>query len=137
MVVKKAGTVLINKEFKLIGLVYRKKRKDLSFAKGHLEEGETLSECAIRETIEETGRDCHLVSDEPVSINHYITDSGEEVDNYMYLAIDDGKHIGESVDPEVCVWLDIEDVEDALVYEDLQEFWNEVYEQAKDIIKSD
>ena len=64
MVTQKAGTVLINKEKGQIALVYRKKLGDLSFPKGHLEEGETLEECAIRETIEETGRNCHLVSND-------------------------------------------------------------------------
>ena len=68
MVTQKAGTVLINKEKGQIALVYRKKLGDLSFPKGHLEEGETLEECAIRETIEETGRNCHLVSNDTIGI---------------------------------------------------------------------
>lgn len=51
--IKKAGCVLINFETNDIALVYRDEH--YSFQKGHLEIGETLQECAIRETKEETG----------------------------------------------------------------------------------
>lgn len=54
MKVEKAGTILINLKTKKIGLIYRKKQKDYSFPKGHKEINETLMECAIRETNEET-----------------------------------------------------------------------------------
>ena len=37
-----------------IALVYREKKNDYSFPKGHLEEGETPSQCAIREIYEES-----------------------------------------------------------------------------------
>ena len=54
--VLKAGCILINQKNKKIALVYRQKQKDYSFPKGHLEDGESLIECAIRETAEETKR---------------------------------------------------------------------------------
>ena len=44
MLVKKAGTILINSTTKEIALVYRDKHKDMSFPKGHLEKGETFEE---------------------------------------------------------------------------------------------
>lgn len=41
-----------------------------SFPKGHVEYGETLQECAIRETLEETGVLVHITNDEPYHIRY-------------------------------------------------------------------
>ena len=71
MKVEKAVCILINIKNKKIGLIYRNKHNDYSFPKGHKEDGETLIECAIRETAEETKRDCELYSNEPVAKEHY------------------------------------------------------------------
>lgn len=48
-IVKKAGCILINLDNSKIALVLRD--GDYSFPKGHLENGETIKECAIRETV--------------------------------------------------------------------------------------
>ena len=60
------------------------------------------------------------------------TEKKETVEHYMYLAEDDGKYFGDKKDPEICVWVDYDDVENALVYENLKEFWEEVYPKIKD-----
>ena len=131
MLTRKAGTVLLNKQTNQVGLVYRKKYGDLSFPKGHLEEDETLKECAVRETIEETGRLCHLIEDEPLDIMHYVTRNDERVENYMYLAQDDGEALEESRDPEILVWIDIDNVGRSLEYPNLIKFWNKVEKEVK------
>ena len=131
MLTRKAGTVLLNKQTNQVGLVYRKKYGDLSFPKGHLEEDETLKECAIRETIEETGRLCHLIEDAPLDIMHYVTRNEERVENYMYLAQDDGEALEESRDPEILVWIDIDNVGRSLEYPNLIKFWNKVEKEVK------
>ena len=74
----KAGVVLLNLKNHKIGLIYREKQNDYTFPKGHLEKGETLQECAIRETAEETKRDCVLLYEDPIGIITYQTPQGEE-----------------------------------------------------------
>ena len=83
--IKKAGCILINIVNKEIALVCR--NGEYSFPKGHLEINETIRECAIRETIEETGHSCHLVNNKEISINHYKDSKGNAIENYFYLAI--------------------------------------------------
>lgn len=130
----KAGCILINKELKKIGLVYRKKLNDYSFPKGHLEENETLSECAVRETTEETGRDCKLISDKEIGVIEYTNYEGQ-IKTYMFLALDKGKtnkKIAEK-DKEELVWINYNEVESKLSYQNLKDFWNKVKEKVEKI----
>ena len=124
---KKGGCILLSSDKKKIGLVYREKLKDYTFPKGHIEDGETILECALREAEEETGRRCKLLSDEVIGIISYDNFEGK-IEVYMYLAIDCGctdKVIAEK-DKETLKWININDVEKVLSYSDLKDFWNEV-----------
>ena len=126
MKTQKAGCILVNLKTKKIGLVYRMAQNDYSFPKGHQEDGESILECAVRETEEETGRKNHLLLDRPSYKLEYTTPRGEEVENYMFISIDDGDTDKEIPDElkESLVWVDINDVDNKLSYPDLIEMWN-------------
>lgn len=136
MITKKAGTVLINIKSKKIALIYRKDTGKGEFPKGHLEEGETLQECAIRETEEETGRKNYLVSDNEIDIIKYITSKGENVELYMYIAIDEGQTKNEIAqeDQEKWDWFDINQVEDKVEFENLKEFWKKAKIRVQEVL---
>ena len=134
MATLKAGTILVNLESEKIGLIYRKDRIGYEFPKGHLEKGETLEECAIRETEEETGRKNHII--EELEIVKYVTSRGEDVELHFYLAVDDGetdKIIVEG-DKEETIWVSAEEVDNKVIFDNLKRVWNNSKEKVLNLI---
>lgn len=130
MIIKKAGCILVNLENKKIALVLRK--GDYSFPKGHLEDGETIKECAIRETIEETGHEVEILGDE-IDIIKYKSSGNEDVENHFFIGIDMGltnKFIVKK-DREKTDWFRIDEIEDRLSYENLKKFWKSAKESVE------
>ena len=116
MATKKAGCILLNLENNCIGLVYRDYYNDYSFAKGHLEEGETIVECAIRETAEETKRVAEVIDADSPIIEEYTTPKGEDCICYYYIAIDRGHSDNDSTDVHELVWVKFDEVENILSF---------------------
>ena len=123
-IVIKAGCILVNKENNMIGLIYRDNYNDYSFPKGHLEVGETIPECAIRETNEETKRSCEIIDEENAILDIYETPRGEYCKCYMYIALDTGVSDNTSEEVHDLVWVKFEEVEDKLSYDSLKKVWN-------------
>ncbi len=136
MATLKAGTILVNLESKKIALIYRKDKIGYEFPKGHIEKGETLEECAIRETEEETGRKNHIVKE--LETVKYVTSRGENVELHFYLSIDDGKidrTIAEE-DKEEIKWFFTDEVDEKLTFEDLKSFWKNSKIKVLDLINT-
>ena len=129
--VKKAGCILLDLKNKKVALVYRENLKDFSFPKGHLEENETLVECAIRETAEETKRDCVLLENNPIYIDKYVTENGEDVEAYYYLSKDISKSNNDSMDTHPTFWIPFDEVYDKLSYDSLKKLWNDIKDKVK------
>ena len=135
MATQKAGTILINLRNKKIALVYRRDKLGYEFPKGHLEKGETLEECAIRETEEETERKSHII--EKLGVVNYITGKGENVELHLYLAIVDGKshEVIEENLKEKLYWFSVDEVDSKLNYEDTKRFWENTKQKVMDLLK--
>lgn len=128
----KAGCYLLDLESKKIAIIYREKRNDYSFPKGHLEANESLEECAIREIAEETKRVARIVS-KPY-ITRYTTPNGEDVECYMYIAVDMGKSDNTSTDTHEFKWVSFDEVLDILTYDSLKKDFIEVLPEIRKII---
>lgn len=122
----KAGCILVNTETKKIGLIYRDVHDDYEFPKGHLEKNETLAECAVRETAEETKRDSVINFKIKPQIEKYITPSGEKCKCYFFVSEDIGKSDNTSTETHDLIWTDFDKVEEKLSYPKLKVIWKKV-----------
>lgn len=124
----KAGCILLSKDKKSIGLVFRSNLSDYTFPKGHLEKGETLKECAVRETEEETLRKNHIIS-KKYFINRYVNNKEGKINVYLYIAEDDGETDRDIrlEDRENLVWVKLDEVENKLSYQDLKKLWDRIF----------
>lgn len=125
----KAGCILVDKQNKKIALIYRDKLNDYSFPKGHLEQGESLKECAVRETAEETKRVAVLLEQFEPHIERYTTPKGENCVCYLYIALDKGPSDNTSEDTHDVHWIDFDKVESVLTYDNLKATWNALKEK--------
>lgn len=132
----KAGTILLNLENKKVCLINRIDGKGYEFPKGHIEKGETLQQCAIRETKEETMHDCHLLEEKPIGVVQYENASDGHVFLYYYIAIDDGKTSDEikDEDKEQYDWLDVDKVREKLAFQNAIDLWDTNIEKIKLIL---
>lgn len=126
--VRKAGCILINSENKTVALVYREKQNDYTFPKGHLEENESLIECALRETAEETKRAAKILEEEPIYIEKY-KNTKEDVEVYYYLAKDIGPSDNTSTDTHKTIFLSYIDIKNYLTYDSTKELWKTISEK--------
>ena len=126
MITEKAGCFLIKEETKEIALIYRKKQEDYSFPKGHVDEGESLKEAAIRETAEETKRVAEIIDKYGPFVEKYTTPRGENCACYMFFAIDKGESDNQCEDTHDIIWTPFDKVEEILSYDSLKNTWNSV-----------
>lgn len=125
----KAGCILINTTNNKVGLIYRNKYNDYTFPKGHKEDNESIMDCAIRETIEETQRIPEILS--ALSTSKYTDSNGDEAEVYWFLAKDLGEShatINEELKHEL-IWVNFDEVENKLSYDNLIRLWNESKEK--------
>ena len=128
----KAGTILINKD--KVGLIYRKDYNDYTFPKGHLEKNESLIECAIRETNEETKREVSIILNNPLFIDKYIDSNNNECECHYFLVRDNGKSDNKSLEVHDLLWIEYDKVYELLSYDSLKKHWLEVKDTVKNYI---
>lgn len=132
---KKAGCFLVDEKTMNIGLIFRDHLNDYSFPKGHVEPGETFKETAVRETAEETKRDCVIIDEIPEIVEFYTTPQNENCETHMFVARDIGHSSNDSLDVHELVWTPIDEVKNILSYPNLRKSWKIVCEQIKNYFK--
>lgn len=115
---KKAGAVILNKNRDSVLLLYRAK-KDWSFPKGHIEQGENETQAMIREVREETGLEVEIIQELPAT--KYTTDKNENCVLYFYLVVlKDDLNLRIENDNDVLEWVNIDDIVNKISYDNLK-----------------
>ena len=128
---KSCGCVVINKD-KVLLIKHNKGHWD--FPKGHVEEGETETETAIREVKEETNIDVKIIDDKRFKINYIIEDKQIDKDVIYFIAKPtsfDGKPQLEEVSK--VEWVDLDKARDVLTYDDTKKLIDDVIKRLNSI----
>lgn len=102
-----AGTLTISKDNKILMIKSKKIPGKYHFCGGKVEKNETPEDAAIRETFEESGIKCKIVSSKS-----FFVDKHEELNNFMfhcYIAVEDGGNLSSSCEGDP-MWFDIKEV---------------------------
>ena len=121
---KSCGCIII-KDQKVL-LVYEKNRNFWGFPKGHMEDGETEIETALREVKEEVGLDVEIDKKRRYTLNYVI---GNEIDKTTVLYIakaKDGKIIMQESEIENIKWCSFEEALNMLTFDDWKDMFKKV-----------
>ena len=121
---KSCGCIII-KDKKVL-LVFEKNRSFWGFPKGHMEDGETEIETALREVKEEVGLDVEIDKKKRYTLNYVI---GNEIDKTTVLYIAKAKNekiIMQESEIENTKWCSFEEALNTLTFDDWKEMFKKV-----------
>lgn len=121
---KSCGCIIINNGKVL--LVYEKNRNFWGFPKGHMEEGETEIETALREVKEEVGLEVEIDLEKRYTLNYIIRD---EIDKTAILFVAKTKNkeiVMQESEIENAKWCNFEEALDTLTFENWKEMFKKV-----------
>ena len=98
-----------------VALVHRPLREDWSFPKGKVEPKETLTDCALREVLEETGLRCRIVTF--VGTTEYRDRKGRPKVVAYWAMLAEGGTFRTSDEVDELRWVELGEAADLLTYE--------------------
>lgn len=127
---KSCGAVVI-KENNI--LLIEQKSGFYSFPKGHMEKFESEKETATREVKEETNLDIEILSDLRLPLSYLQkSDMTKEVIYFLAKSISEKVKIQES-ELSGYEWVNIDEVENKLTFDNMKEIWKLIKEEIKKI----
>lgn len=129
---KSCGCIVMHKD-KVLLVKHNKGHWD--FPKGHVEEGETEKQTAIREVKEETNVNVQILSDKKYQTNYIIKDKNIDKDVIFFLA----KPLNLNQRPQleevsVSEWKKIEDALEVITYERSRQLLKEAIKDYNEIV---
>lgn len=108
-------------------LVVKQKRSgNYGFPKGHVEDGEIEEQTVIRKIKEETGVDIELISNKRYSLSYVQNETiNKQVVYYLAKLVCKEFQTKQEKEIENILWVNIDDVEEILTYENIKLLWIE------------
>lgn len=115
-------------------LVIKQHQGFYGFPKGHMEKGETEIITALREVKEETNIDVRINEKKRFEMSYIVNNNINKTVIYF---------IGEAINDNIIIqkeelleakWININDVESILTYNNLKELWKDVYIKISDLL---
>ena len=126
---KSCGCIII-KNNKVL-LVYEKNRNFWGFPKGHVENGETEIETALREVKEEVGLDVDIDEEKRYVLNYIIRDEIDKT-TVLYLATPKNENIiMQESEIEKFKWCEFDEALEVLTFENWKEMFKKVINDLK------
>ena len=134
---KSCGGVIIDDGKVLVVWQSNEENEIVGFPKGHVESGETEIDTAKREILEETGINTELDATKRVELFYHIDDQDMDIEKTVVLfagspvgGIDTTPQAGEI---EEAKWIEIADVEEALV----RDVWKDAWRKMREMIEEE
>ena len=122
----KAGGVIVKKgQRETEVLLIKSSERGFSFPKGHLEKGETLQQCALRECHEETGLDFTIIKKLPIMLSVDAVSGRSFQDHYYLMAVSGGKLRKEKEDDEL-KWVPLSQVKETFTFQSRKEYIDQI-----------
>ena len=133
MVKEKSCGIVVFDEDKV--LLIKHNGGHISFPKGHVEDGETSKETAIRETLEETGIEAKIISDD-YYVNTYSPKENHMKDVLLFVGVKTGGKLNPQLEEvSLCDFFSYEDAMNELTYDIDKRILKQAYEEYKKIGK--
>ena len=131
-VVKRAKAIIINSNDEIL---FGYGDRNYQLPGGHLEDNETEIETAIREVKEETNLDI-VIDENKRFVISYIVKGVINKDAVYYIAEpkDNVELKAQEEEVEEAIWVDINDAENYLEFDNIKDLWNQVLDKLKESV---
>jgi len=127
---KSCGCIVINDKKVL---VIKQINGDYGFPKGHIENGESEEECAIRETFEEVGLNVKVDSNLRFSIFYNVSNNILKEAVYFVSFYESGSIFIQEDELLDAFWVDVTEVCDFLTFDNLKGLYNLAYSKYREV----